>query len=288
MARASTREIDFVKMQGIGNDYLFVDVHDTPIENPGELSVEMSDRHFGVGSDGLILVGPSEVADFRMRIFNADGSEAQMCGNGIRCLAKYVYDRKLTRKRSLTVETGRGVLTLKLKVAGGVVEQVTVDMGEPILERSEIPMLGSPGRVIDEPLTVADEPIRVTAVSMGNPHCITFVDEVASAPVTTLGPKVEHHGSFPEGVNVEFVQVLSKRRLLMRVWERGSGETMACGTGACAACVAGVLNGLTYRAVTVELTGGCLTIEWDKTTDRVTMEGPAEFVFSGHWTTSIT
>lgn len=275
--------IPFTKMQGIGNDYIYIDVTDRRLRSPGALAKVMSDRHFGVGSDGLILIARSRKADFRMRMFNSDGSEAQMCGNGIRCLAKYVFERGLTDKRALTVETGRGVLTLELSGKGRTVDEVTVDMGEPILERAEIPMKGAPGQVVKEPLTVGGRSIPVTCVSMGNPHCIQGVDDLDSTPVETVGRAIEHHPAFPERTNVEFVKRHSRRRVSIRTWERGAGETLACGTGACAVCVAGVLEGVADRQVVADLLGGRLTIRWDADTNHVYMTGPAEFVFDGKW-----
>jgi diaminopimelate epimerase len=274
----------FTKMHGLGNDYVYIDAHDQPIEGYklGMLSVLVSDRHFGVGSDGLILIMPSDVADFGMRIFNPDGSESGMCGNGIRSLAKYVYEHGLTDKTELTIETGAGIMRPRLTVEEGRVVSVTVDMGEPRLARRDIPMVGEPADklVIDEPLEVGGQMVRVTCVSMGNPHCVQFVESVDEAPVLTVGPAIEHHPAFPERTNVEFVQVLDRHRVRMRVWERGAGETLACGTGASATGVACALNGRTERAITVELRGGTLAIEWAED-NHVFMTGPAEEVFNG-------
>jgi diaminopimelate epimerase len=243
----------------------------------------VSDRHFGIGADGLILILPSVQADFRMRMFNADGSEAQMCGNGIRCLAKYVYDHRLTRKTTLQVETLAGVLELRLLPRHGVIDSVRVKMGEPRLQRAQIPMQGPPGQVINEPLQVAEKTFAVTAVSMGNPHCVVFVDDPDTFEVAYWGPRFEHHPAFPEGVNTEFVHVLDDRTFRMRVWERGSGETLACGTGAAAAAVACHLTGHTGRHVTAHLRGGRLELEWHHTENQVYMTGPAVEVFSGQW-----
>ncbi len=274
----------FTKMHGLGNDYVYVDGHhqDLGCFDPGRLSALVSDRNFGVGSDGLILILPSHVADFRMRIFNPDQSESNMCGNGMRCLAKYVYEHGLTDKTQLAVETPAGIIRPGLTVEDGVVTRVTVDMGTPRLARGDIPMAGEPAAstVIDEELDVEGTVIRVTCVSMGNPHCVTFVDDVDEAPVRELGPMVECHPAFPQRTNVEFVEVLDRGRARMRVWERGAGETLACGTGASATCVACALNDHTERSVQMQLPGGTLEIEW-RDDDHVFMAGPAVEVFSG-------
>jgi diaminopimelate epimerase len=272
----------FTKMQGAGNDYIYVDCfHSKPPSDPVALARKISDRHFGVGGDGLILVCPSEKADARMRMFNADGSEAEMCGNGVRCVAKFVYDHGIAKKPTLAIETGRGVLKLELDVAGDKVRQVRVDMGEPILEAAKIPttLAGNP------PTNVLLAPfnLRVTCVSMGNPHCITFVDEITDALVLGTGPKVEIAPEFPRRINVEFVKVNRPNDITMRVWERGSGETQACGTGACAVAVAGVLTGRTERSITAHLPGGDLRLEWSEKDNHVYMTGPAVEVFSGEW-----
>jgi diaminopimelate epimerase len=274
----------FTKMQGAGNDYIYVDCFRQPMpHDPAGLSRAVSDRHFGVGGDGLILICPSDKADARMRMFNADGSEAEMCGNGVRCVAKFVYDHGLVRKPTLCVETGRGVLTLELEVAAGAVRQVRVEMGEPILAAAQIPttLPGDPPQ--DVPLEVGGQPLRVTCVSMGNPHCITFVDEITDAQVLGLGPQVERHPAFPRRVNAEFVRVNRPDDVTVRVWERGSGETLACGTGACAVAVAGVLTGRTQRRVTAHLPGGDLRLHWSEADNHVYMTGPAVEVFSGDW-----
>ena len=273
----------FTKMHGIGNDYIYVNGFEEQIDHPAEVARAVSDRHFGIGSDGLILILPSTQADFRMRMFNADGSEAQMCGNGIRCLAKYVYDRGMTQKTTIQVETLAGVLALQLFPSHGVVEKVCVKMGEPRLERAQIPMQGPAGRVLREPLVVDGTTFEVTAVSMGNPHCIVFVDDPQTFDVTSWGPRFEHHPAFPEGVNTEFVQVLDAQTFSMRVWERGSGETLACGTGASAVAVACHLTGRTERRVTGHLRGGSLELEWNETDNQVYMTGPAVEVFNGEW-----
>jgi diaminopimelate epimerase len=274
--------MQFIKMHGIGNDYVYIDCFRDTVQEPEKLAVQISDRHFGVGGDGLILIMPSDKADARMRMFNADGSEAQMCGNGIRCLAKYVYEAGISRQPQLTVETLAGVLRLQLLTSNDTVEQVKVNMGTPRLRRQDIPMLGAGDRVVGEKLTVADREFTVTCVSMGNPHCVIYVDDVARFPVTHYGPLLEHHAQFPRRTNVEWIEWLNRHEIRQRTWERGSGETLACGTGACAAAVASVLNGKTDRAVTVHLLGGDLEIEWAED-NHVYMTGPAVEVFRGNW-----
>jgi diaminopimelate epimerase len=270
----------FVKIHGLGNDYIYVNCLEEEVDEPEELAKQLSNRHFGVGSDGLILVMPSDKADFRMRIFNVDGSEAEMCGNGIRGFAKYVYDYGLSKKK-LRIETLAGIINLEIiKTENNKVSLVKVDMGEPILEREKIPMLGKPGRVINERLKLKDRLVRGTCVSMGNPHCVIFVNNL-KLDIKEIGSRIEHADSFPRRTNVEFVQVLKKEEIKMRVWERGVGETLACGTGACAAVVASVLNRKTGRNVTVHLKGGELKIEWSEEDNHVYMTGPAEYVFRG-------
>jgi diaminopimelate epimerase len=259
-----------------------VDCFREAVQEPEMLAVRISDRHFGVGGDGLILIMPSDTADARMRMFNADGSEAQMCGNGIRCLAKYVYESGISRKPELTVETLAGVLRLQLFTSNGTVEQVKVNMGMPRLRRQDIPMSGDGDRVVGQKLTAGDREFAVTCVSMGNPHCVIYVDDVAAFPVTHYGPLLEHHAQFPQRTNVEWIEWLNRREIRQRTWERGSGETLACGTGACAATVASVLNGKTDRAVTVHLLGGDLEVEWAED-HHVYMTGPAVEVFRGDW-----
>ena len=273
----------FTKMHGLGNDYVYVNGFEEQVDDPAALARAVSDRHFGIGGDGLILILPSDKADCRMRMFNADGSEAQMCGNGIRCVAKYVYDHGIARRTALTVETLAGVLALDLFAAGGVVERVRVNMGEPRLQRAQIPMRGAPGEVINEPLLVNSSTFEVTAVSMGNPHCVVFVEDVDSFDVAHWGPLFEHHDAFPERVNTEFIQVHDRESFSMRVWERGSGETLACGTGASAAAVACHLTGRTGRRVTGHLLGGPLELDWQAGDNQVLMTGPAVEVFSGEW-----
>jgi diaminopimelate epimerase len=276
--------MQFTKMHGAGNDYIYVDCFRAAIpESPADLARRVSDRHFGIGSDGLILICPSEVADAEMRMFNADGSMAEMCGNGIRCLAKYIYEHGICQQPSMTIETGRGLLTLELNLKGDRVDQIRVDMGEPLLAAEQIPtrLPGSP--VINAPLSIDGETLRVTCVSMGNPHCVTYVDDPTDRWVLGIGPKVEVAPHFPERTNVEFVEVLSRKEVRQRTWERGSGETLACGTGASAVCVAGVLSGRTDRQLTVHLTGGDLAIEWNEADNHVYMTGPAVEVFHGEW-----
>jgi diaminopimelate epimerase len=274
----------FTKMHGLGNDYVYVDGFAGPVPaDPPAVARRISDRHFGVGSDGLILILPSRTADARMRMFNADGSEAEMCGNGLRCVAKYVHDHGIARKPRLTIETGRGVLTVDLEVVAGVAERVTVDMGEPILAAAAIPTTLPGDPVVNASLTVGDELHPLTCVSMGNPHAVAFVPDAAAVPLEALGPKVEHAPEFPRRVNVHFVQVHSPTEVTMRTWERGSGVTLACGTGACAVCVAGVLAGRTDRKLLAHLPGGDLLLEWRASDKRVYMTGPATEVFTGDW-----
>ncbi len=272
----------FTKMHGAGNDYIYVDCfNNKPPQDAAGLSRRISDRHFGIGGDGLILICPSERADARMRMFNADGSEAEMCGNGIRCLAKYVYDHGIAKKPTLKIETGRGILDLELQIVADKVQQVRVDMGEPILEASKIPTLLAGNPPVDVPLVPFD--LRVTCVSMGNPHCVSYVDEITDNLVLRTGPKVEVHPAFPRRVNAEFVKVNRPDDINMRVWERGSGETLACGTGACAVAVAGVLSARTERHITAHLPGGDLQLYWSEKDNHVYMTGLAVEVFSGVW-----
>jgi diaminopimelate epimerase len=274
----------FTKMQGAGNDYIYVDCFSNSMpHDPAGLSRAISDRHFGVGADGLILICTSNKADARMRMFNADGSEAEMCGNGIRCLAKYLYDHGLVRKPALTVETGRGILSLDLEFQGGAVWQVCVDMGEPILQAARIPTLLPGDPWIDGPLSVSDRTFKVSCVSMGNPHCIIYVEELTDALVQGIGPQIERHAAFPRRTNVEFVRVNGPEDVTVRVWERGSGETLACGTGACAVAVVSVLTGRTQRKVIAHLPGGDLKLYWSERDNHVYLTGPAVEVFSGDW-----
>lgn len=273
----------FTKMHGAGNDYIYVNCFDEPVPtDPAALAREVSDRHFGIGGDGLVLIGPSDVAQARMRMFNADGSEAQMCGNAIRCVAKFLVDHGLAAGPLLAIETGRGVLEVEVAVADGLVQAARVDMGPPILEAARIPTTLPGDPVLDQPLVVNGESLRVTCVSMGNPHCIVFVEEPSDRLVLELGPLVERDPRFPERVNVEFVQVLSPGEVRMRVWERGSGETLACGTGAAAVCVAGALTGRTSKQIVAHLPGGDLRLEW-AADGHVYKTGPAVEVFTGDW-----
>ena len=273
----------FTKMQGLGNDYVYVNCFQEKIENPSELSIKVSDRHFGIGADGLILIKPSDVADFEMEMYNADGSQGAMCGNGIRCVAKYVYDYGLTDKTSITVNTKSGIKYLDLTIENGKAVQIRVNMGAPILEASRIPVVSSKERVINEPVIVDGKEYHITAVSMGNPHAVTYIDDVKGLEIEKIGPQFENHEIFPDRVNTEFVKVLDSHTVEMRVWERGSGETLACGTGACAVAVASILNGLTEEEVTVQLLGGDLKIRWDRKENLVYMTGPAEVVFDGEF-----
>jgi diaminopimelate epimerase len=271
-------------MHGAGNDYVYVSGFDQQLpDDLADLARHMSDRHFGIGGDGLILILPSDQGDARMQMFNADGSEAEMCGNGIRCVAKYVYDRGICRRPRLQIATGAGLLTLDLEVHDQQVRRVRVDMGTPILAGRHIPTTWDLPRVVAQPLSIQGQTFRVTSVSMGNPHCVVFVDELSDHWVRTIGPQIERDEHFPARVNVEFVQVLSPGEVRQRTWERGSGETLACGTGACAVCVAGVLNERTGRRIVAHLTGGDLELEWDASSNHVFMTGPAEEVFSGSW-----
>lgn len=272
----------FTKMHGCGNDYVYVDCTNEMIENPSEVSKYVSDRHFGIGSDGLILICSSETADFRMAMYNADGSEGAMCGNGIRCVAKYVYDKGLTDKKNISIETKSGIKELELTVEDGKVSLVKVNMGAPILKAKDIPADVDTEKCIDSDINVDGKDYKITCVSMGNPHAVTFIDEdVKTFPIEKIGPKFENHPMFPDRVNTEFVQVLNRHEVNMRVWERGSGETLACGTGTCATVVACVLNGLTDDEVTVHLLGGDLFIKYDRENDTVWMTGPAVIAFEG-------
>ena len=278
--------IPFVKMHGCGNDYIYIDCRSRTPDDPAALARRLSDRHFGIGGDGIILICPSQKAEYRMRMFNVDGSEAEMCGNGLRCFAKYLYDRGLTQGESVAVETGAGVLRVQIFPEDGKAARLRIAMGMPRLERPEIPMTGGPGRAINEELSI-DVPgeslprsFRFTAVSMGNPHCVIYVDRTDDFPVAVYGPFIEHHPLFPRRANVEFVQVLTSDEVKMRVWERGAQETLACGTGASAVGVAGVLTGRTGRHILVRLLGGDLAIDWSDD-GCVYLTGPAEEVFEG-------
>jgi len=279
----------FTKMHGAGNDYIYVDCIEGPMpERPDLVARQVSDRHFGIGGDGLGLICPSDIADARMRMFNADGSEAEMCGNAIRCVAKYLFDHGIRKQQTLKIETGNGVITLELELDGGLVGRVRVDMGEPILLPTKVPttLPGNPslagGPVVDADLQIDEHLLKVACVSMGNPHCITFVDQLSDHWVLQVGPKVETDPHFPNRINAEFVEVISPTEIRMRVWERGSGETLACGTGACAVCVAGVLTGRTERKILAHLPGGDLQLHWADD-NHVYKTGPAVEVFSGEW-----
>lgn len=271
----------FTKMHGIGNDYVYVNCFEESIKNPAEVSKFVSDRHFGIGSDGLILISPSAQADFRMNIYNADGSQAEMCGNGIRCVAKYVYDYGLTDKTEISVETLAGIKYLKLQVENGKVATVEVNMGAPILEPKAIPVAVEANPVVNVPVEVKGKTYHMTCVSMGNPHAIIFMDNVKELDIEAIGPFFENHTVFPKRTNTEFVEVLDRNTVNMRVWERGSDETLACGTGACATTVACILNNKTEDEVTVHLLGGDLKIRWDREANQVYMTGPATVVFDG-------
>jgi len=272
----------FTKMHGLGNDYIYVNCFEEKVDNPGELAKFISDRHFGVGSDGLVLILPSEKADFRMRMFNSDGSEAEMCGNAIRCVGKFVYDNGMTDKKVISVETLAGIKVLEMTAdENGKIQLVRVDMGEPVLYPKDIPVNSDLNRFIDQPVNILDKEYKVTCVSMGNPHAVTYVDSVKNFPLETVGPLMEHHPLFPRKINAEFVEVKDRTHLKMRVWERGAGETLACGTGACAVLVASVLNGLSERKAEIELLGGTLIIEWNEKDNHVYKTGPATTVFTG-------
>ena len=271
----------FTKMHGIGNDYVYVNCFKEEVPDPSQTAIKVSDRHFGIGSDGLILIKPSDVADGKMEMYNADGSQGAMCGNGIRCVAKYMYDYGLTDKTSISVETKSGIKYLDLTVENGKVSTVKVNMGAPILKAADIPVLCDTEQMIDQPVTVDGKEWKMTCVSMGNPHAITYIEDVKNLDIEKIGPKFENHPIFPDRVNTEFVKVIDRKTVEMRVWERGSGETLACGTGACATAVACILNGLTEDEVTVKLLGGDLTIFWDRKENLVYMTGSATTVFDG-------
>ena len=273
--------IKFTKMHGLGNDYVYMDAIHQKIENESSLAKFVSNRHFGIGSDGLILICTSQIADFKMRMFNSDGSEAEMCGNGIRCVGKFVYDKGLTNKENITIETLAGIKQLKLNIKDGKVLTVKVDMGEPILEAEKIPVKSNEFPVKNLKLKALDKEFIFTCVSMGNPHAITIVKNVDNFDVQKYGSIIEIDNIFPKKTNVEFIEIKDRKNIKMRVWERGAGETLACGTGACATAVACNLNGLTDKNVKVELLGGTLEIEWNKEDNHIYMTGPAVTVFEG-------
>ncbi|MDL2241600.1 diaminopimelate epimerase [Bacteroidales bacterium OttesenSCG-928-L03] len=272
----------FTKMHGIGNDYVYVDCFSVPVKEPDRLAVVVSDRHKGIGSDGLVLIMPSDVADFRMRMFNPDGSESQMCGNASRCIGKYVFDKGLTQKTEVSLETKSGIRQLQLFPENGKVKRVCVDMGEPILCPADIPVVAVGERVVDQPVDFAPEQYDITCVSMGNPHTVIFTNEVDKIALDYIGKKIELSEMFPERTNVEFVEILSPQKANVRVWERGTGETQACGTGACAVLVAGVLTGRMERKANISLPGGELQIEWNPQNNHVYMTGEAVTVFEGN------
>lgn len=275
--------MQFTKVQGLGNDFVVIDGSKEHIDDYAVAAVKICDRHFGIGADGLVVVLPSDIADFRMRIFNSDGSEAEMCGNMTRCFAKYVYEHGLTAKTRLAIETLAGIIRPQLEFdEEGKVSAVRVDMGAPRLKRAQIPMLGpEEEQVVDEALEVDGEVYNVTCLSMGNPHCVIFVEDVQAVRLEKIGPKIETHPKFPRKTNVEFIQVLNTQEMIMRVWERGAGITLACGTGASAALAAAVLNGKTGRKAVIHLDGGDLTLEWDAESGHIFKTGPAEEVFTG-------
>ncbi len=275
----------FTKMQGCGNDYIYVNGFTEHITEKEQLVRTLSDRHFGIGGDGVIFINPSKNADFEMEMYNADGSRSQMCGNGIRCVGKYVYDHGLTDKRQISVESFGAVKYLDMTVINGRVQSVCVDMGQPELLSSKVPVISENEQVINEEIVVDDEVYHMTCVSMGNPHAVFYVSDTEQFPLEIVGPKVEFHERFPERVNAEFVHVINRNEVQMRVWERGTGETLACGTGCCATAVACILNGLTEESITVKVRGGELLITWDRIKNRVFMTGPAVTVFEGEWTT---
>jgi diaminopimelate epimerase len=276
--------IKFKKYHGTGNDYLYINALNKKIIRPDKLSIKMSDRHYGAGSDGLILIMKSKTADFRMRMFNPDGSEAEMCGNGIRGVGKYLYDHGITHKKDLDIETLAGIIKLNLNINNKKVSSVVVDMGQPVLLRERIPMIGEPGMVINETLPLDDgTKFTITSVSMGNPHVIIFVEDIENFPVEKYGPLIENHDLFPQRTNVEFVQVVDENSVIQRTWERGTGETLSCGTGAAAVTVASVLSEKTSRKLHVNLRGGKLNIEWNEKTDHIYLTGPTVEVFEGSW-----
>lgn len=271
----------FTKMHGLGNDYIYINCFTQKVINPSETAKFVSGRHFGIGSDGLVLIMPSEACDFRMRMFNSDGSEAEMCGNAIRCVGKYVYDNGMTKKTLIKVDTLAGIKILDMKVEEDKVAMVKVDMGEPVLEPSKIPVNSEKELFLSQPVIIEGRKYRVTCISMGNPHAVSYVDDVEKFPLEFIGPKMEINSLFPKRINAEFVQVIDRNTLKMRVWERGAGETLACGTGACAVLVSSVLNDISNRCVTVKLLGGDLIIEWNEKDNHVYMTGPATKVFDG-------
>jgi diaminopimelate epimerase len=271
----------FTKMHGCGNDYVYVNCFEEKVDNPGEVAIKVSNRNFGIGSDGLILICPSEIADFRMKMYNSDGSEGAMCGNGVRCIAKYVYDYGLTDKTFVSLETKAGIKYLDMTVKDGKVSMVKVDMGAPITNPSDIPAVSDKEIIVSEPVIVDGKEYKITCVSMGNPHGVLFVDDTTSIEIEKIGPKFEHHEMFPDRANIEFIQVVDRSHIKMRVWERGAGETLACGTGTCASVYACILNGLTDNSVDVEVLGGTIHIDYDEEKNTIFMTGPAAVSFDG-------
>lgn len=271
----------FTKMHGCGNDYVYVNCFKETVENPGEVAKFISNRNFGVGSDGLILICPSEIADFRMKMYNSDGSEGAMCGNGVRCIAKYVYDYGLTDKTYVTLETKAGIKYLDMTVEDGKVSMVKVDMGAPITKPADVPVVSDKDIVLDESLVVAGKEYKITCVSMGNPHCVTFIDDTDTLEIEKVGPLFENHEIFPDRTNTEFIQVVDRKNIKMRVWERGAGETLACGTGTCASVYACILNGYTDKSVDVHVLGGTIHIDYDEEKNTIFMTGPAAVSFDG-------
>lgn len=273
--------LKFTKMHGAGNDYIYINGFTEQVDNPAELAIQLSNRNFGVGSDGLVLILPSDKGDFRMRMFNSDGSESEMCGNASRCVGKYVFDKGLTGKTEIKLETGAGIKILKLQIVNEKVDKVTVDMGEPILQPALIPVSLPGDKAVSVPLTIDNISYDITCVSMGNPHAVVFTNEIDKLNLPELGPKFENNPIFPKRTNTEFIEIIDRKTLKMRVWERGTGETLACGTGASASLVAAVLNGYSDRKATLQLLGGNLEIEWDEKTNHVFMTGGATTVFEG-------
>lgn len=273
----------FTKMHGLGNDYIYINAITETVDNPEQLAVQMSRKHYGIGADGLILIKQSDVADFKMDMYNADGSRAEMCGNGIRCVAKYVYDNKLTEKTDILIETLSGVKRLFLEVDDEIVKMVTVDMGKPELLSIMIPAISDKEIIKNEKIEIDGEIYHITCVSMGNPHTVIFVEDIREVKLEDIGPKIEKHPMFPKKSNVEFVEVITNNIIRMRVWERGTGITLACGTGACASVVASIMNDYTDRRVDVVLDGGILTVDWNESKNMISMRGPAETVFEGDW-----
>lgn len=282
--RWENQTMKFTKMHGCGNDYILVNGIENEIDNPAELSIHLSNRHFGVGSDGLILINVSEVADYKMSMYNSDGSEGKMCGNGIRCVGKFLYDNKYVSETSIKIETLSGIKKLTLCIKDHKVDTVTVDMGEPIIDAKLIPAISDKESIIRESIKVLEDEYRITCISMGNPHCVIFVDDVKKVNIEKIGPLFEHHSMFPDRVNTEFVHVRNRKAIDIRVWERGSGETLACGTGACASVYACILNNITEDEVLVHLSGGDLLVKYDRKENTIIMTGNAKEIYEGNYT----